>query len=625
MKTPCQILPMIAVLITALIANPLQASTVESQRPNIVWLVSEDNSTHYLRLYDEGGAPMPNVERLAQQGIVFNNAFANSPVCSTARSSIISGCYGPRVFTQFHRRSVLVPLPEGLEMFPAYLRRAGYYTTNNSKEDYNFIKGNDVWDDSSGKASYRNRKPGQPFFHVQNYGATHEGQLHFKREEMESQPTVTDPETVAVFPIHPDTASFRYTNARYRDLHMELDREIGEFIEALRKDGLMEETIIFYYGDHGGVLPGSKGYIYERGLHVPMVVYVPEKWKDLFPVEAGTRVDGFVQFVDLAPTVLNLAGVDVPGQMDGLPFLGKGVNHDELESRDTVFSYADRFDEKYDMVRAIRKGQYKYMRNYQPFNVDGLQNNYRFQMLAYEEWRELYKAGKLTSEQAQFFEARPVEALYDLDQDPFELKNLAGDRKYREVLKSMREALQEQVKSMPDLSFIPEPVLFAEAANDPSAYGQNKKKQIARLVGTADLSLKPFKKARKGLARALESKDPLKRYWALIACSSFGTEAESFAGRAREMATGDPDNLVRMRSAEFLALTGLEDPRPVLTDCLKQAKSLEEAALILNTITLLHDSGRGYTFKLDPGWVPAEWLAHRQSNVTRRFAYINKD
>jgi arylsulfatase A-like enzyme len=174
---------------------------------------------------------------------------------------------------------------------------------------------------------------------------------------MAQQPTVTDPDSVAVFPLHPDTPIFRYTNARYHDLHIQADDQIGTFIGQLEADGLMEETIIFYYGDHGGVLPGSKGYLYERGLHVPMVVYVPEKWRHLFPAGPGSRMDGFIQFVDLAPTVLNLAGIPVPDEMDGRPFMGEGVTREGLEQRDVAFSHADRFDEKIDFVRAIRKGQ----------------------------------------------------------------------------------------------------------------------------------------------------------------------------------------------------------------------------------------------------------------------------
>ena len=331
----------------------------EDEKPNILWIVTEDNSKHFLKLYDEGGATMPNIEALAKQGIVFNHAFSNAPVCSVARSTIISGCYAPRVGAQYHRRMQLAPMPDGLKMFPAYLKQAGYYTSNNAKEDYNFIKSNDVWDDSSRKASYKNRKEGQAFFHVQNFGTTHEGQLHFSKEEMETKPNTTSSEDMQVFPYHPNDHTFQYTYARYHDLHKKVDQAIGNFLKDLEADGLMENTIIFYYGDHGGVLPRSKGYIYESGVHVPMVVYVPEKWKHLSPIEMGIRSDAFVQFVDLAPTVLNLADIEVPRQMDGKPFLGKGVNANELNARNTTFSYADRFDEKYDMVRAIRKENFQ--------------------------------------------------------------------------------------------------------------------------------------------------------------------------------------------------------------------------------------------------------------------------
>lgn len=615
--------------LAALVALFLSLTTLlnaAQERPNIVWLVTEDNSVHYLRLYDEGGAPMPTVEKLASEGIVFNNAYSNAPVCSAARSTIISGCYGPRVFSHFHRRSIKVPMPDGLRMFPWYLRQAGYYTTNNSKQDYNFDLDKEAWDKSSNKATYRDRKPGQPFFHVQNFGTTHESRLHFTEEQYRDEKTETDPETVSVFPVHPETHLFKYTNAKYRDLHMKVDAETGKFVKQLEADGLLDDTIIFYYGDHGGVLPGSKGYIYETGVHVPMVVRIPEKWKHLSPAGAtgplasGSRVDGIVQFIDLAPTVLNLAGLDVPQQMDGKPFVGKGVELAELNSRDTAFCYADRFDEKYDLVRTLREGKFKYMRNYQPFNVDGLQNNYRYKMLAYEEWRDLYETGKLNEYQSTFFKARPAEALFDLEADPFELKNLAGDRRHRKQLISMRMKMKEMVRDLPDLSFIPEPILYSDAAGNPVAYGQKHKKRIGQLANVADLPLRSFDKAKEGLERALDSKDPLKRYWAVISCTTFGEPALVYADKAREMAKSDPHNLVRMRAAEFIGLSGSGDPRPALTDCLKNAETHEEAAFILNTITLLHDSG--FPFELERSWLNAEWFEDKQSNVSRRFDYI---
>jgi arylsulfatase A-like enzyme len=508
-------------------------------------------------------------------------------------------------------------------MFPHYLRQAGYHTTNCSKQDYNFTRDDTVgvWDQSSGKASYKNRKPGQPFFHVQNYGATHEGSLHFPAEAME-QPTLTNPETVSLFPYHPDTRTFRYTHARYLDSHMQVDTQMGSFVQGLEDEGLLDDTFIFYYGDHGGVLPRGKGYIYESGLHVPMVVYVPRNWKHLAPAAPGSRVDGFVQFIDLSATVLNLAGVDIPDGIDGHPFLGKGVSLDELNAHDTAFGYADRFDEKYDLVRTFRKGRFKYMRNYQPFNFDGLQNNYRYQMLAYQEWRDLYHSGKLNAEQRQFFEPRPAECLYDLASDPHEVHNLAGDPAHAEVLADLRRRLQQQVRSMPDLSFIPEPVFLKAGGDDPVGFGQAKQREIARLLQVADLSLQPFPDIQDQLARALHAKNPWERYWGLIVCSSFREQASPFYEKAATMSAADDERLVRVRAAEFLGLVGVADPRPVLTQALQQTTDPVEANLILNSVTLLSDSPPGYVFTLPPEILAAAWAKGKNNQAGRRIEYL---
>ncbi|MEZ5041635.1 MAG: sulfatase [Saprospiraceae bacterium] len=593
-----------------------------ADRPNIVWLVSEDNSKHYLKLYEEGGAAMPTIEKLAKEGIVFNHAFSNAAVCSVARSTLISGCYAPRVGTQYHRRTEFAPLPEGLDMFPAYLREAGYYTSNNSKEDYNFVKSEKAWDESSNKASYRKRKEGQPFFHVQNFGRTHEGQLHFTPEEMASQKTITAPQTVPLFPYHPDTPTFRYTNAKYRDLHMEVDAQIGEFIQQLEADGLMDDTIIFYYGDHGGVLPRGKGYIYESGLHVPLVVYVPKKWQHLSPASPGSRVDGFVQFIDMGPTVLNLAGVTVPKQMDGKAFLGQGVDLKSLNAQDVAFSYADRFDEKYDLVRAIRIGRYKYMRNFQPFNFDGLYNFYRYKMLAYQEWRSLYEEGKLNAAQKQFFEPRPAECLYDLEKDPHEMNNLAKDLAYASQLAQARKAMDRQLKAMPDLSFYPEPYFLEKGLQNPVQFGQDHKKDIAKLIDIANLSLKPFAKAKKAIEKALDSSNPWERYWGWIVCSSFGEQAAPFYPKARELSGIDPNILVRTRAVEFLGLTAQQNPVAVLKEVLKRAKNETEANLILNTIVLLKDTHPSYVFDLSNDLVNPDWMANPNDLVNRRMEYL---
>lgn len=597
-------------------------AAIAADRPNIVWIVSEDNSKHWLRLYQEGGAPMPHIEKLAEEGLVFQNAFSNAPVCSVARSTLITGCYAPRIAAQYHRRAEFAPMPDGLRMFPHYLREAGYYTTNNSKTDYN-LQDKGMWDESSNKATYRNRKKDQPFFHVQNFGRTHEGQLHFSREFMEANPTETDQYGMEVFPYHPDTPVFRYTYAKFQDHHRETDAQMGEFLAQLKKDGLADDTIVFYYGDHGGVLPRGKGYAYESGLNVPLVVYAPKKWRHLLPVSAGSSVDGFVSFIDFGPTVLNLAGVDVPKAMDGTPFLGEGVSAQDLNRRDEAFGYADRFDEKYDLVRTFRKGKYKYIRNYQPFNFDGLFNDYRYKMLAYREWLAMYEAGELNAAQSQFFEPRAPEALYDLESDPHEVNNLAGDPKHASVLKDLRQRLTSRVKEISDLSFLPEPAMLAEALENPVQYGRENRDRIAKLVDTANLSLLPFAKAKSGISKALESKDPWVRYWAAIVCSSFGEEAIDFASAATKLVKNDPENLVRVRAAEFLALIGFAYPQEAIYASLKNADTEVEANLILNTVTLLRDGQPRYDFDIKPAEMfPAEWRSDPRGNVSRRLAYF---
>lgn len=592
-------------------------------KPNILWIVTEDNSQHHLGLYKKNGAEMPNIEGLAKKGVVFNHAFSNAPVCSVARSTLISGCYAPRTGVQYHRKMQKAPMPEGLKMFPYYLRRAGYYTTNNSKEDYNFIKTEGVWDESSKQATYRNRKEGQPFFHVQNFGITHEGQLHFSKEKMETTPTNTAVKEMQPFPYHPNTSTYQYTYAWYQDLHQKADVAMGQFLQQLDTDSLMDNTIIFYYGDHGGVLPRSKGYIYESGVHIPLIVYVPEKWQHLLPIEVGNRIDAFVQFIDFGPTVLNLAGVSVPNQMDGKPFLGKGVSKTDLVNRNTAFCYADRFDEKYDLVRAIRKGKYKYIRNYQPFNVDALFNFYRYKMLAFQEWETLYKEGLLNKTQSQFFQPRTAEALYDIKNDPHEVNNLATNPAYQSALQDLRNTLQQQVKSMPDLSFYPEPYFIENGLDNPVKFGQKHKADIATLVDIADLNLKSFKKAKKGIKKALKSNNAWNRYWGLIACSTFGKEAKQFYKKAKKISQADLEPLVQMRALEFLALNGQAINQQLMYSLVKEAKTETSANLLLNSVALIKTLRPDFNIEFPKTLFPKDWVDKPGDLVNRRIDFIN--
>jgi uncharacterized sulfatase len=560
-----------------------------ADRPNVVWIVSEDNSIHYLRHYFPGGAAATHIEALAAHGLTFKHAFSNGPVCSVARTTLATSCYGPRIGTQFHRKYKMAAMPQGLRMFPAYLRDAGYYTTNNSKKDYNAVEGDGVWDESSNRATWRNRPDAsQPFFHMESHGQSHESSLHFNQATYDNEKTEADPDSVPLADYFPDTPLFRYTHARYLDRMGIIDGIVGDTVAKLKDDGLLEDTFIFYFGDHGGVLPRGKGYIYESGLHVPLVVRVPENFRHLVDAPFGSRVDGFVSFIDFGPTVLQLAGVTPPDQVDGKPLLGKGISMAEVNARNETFGYADRFDEKYDLIRTLRKGKYQYIRNYQPYLPDGLNNNYRYKMLAYEQWRQLFKAGKLTGPQLQFFQPKPVEALFDVEADPHEINNLAGDPKYAEILTELRGRLQQIVKGLPDLSFYPESHLVQNAMDNAVAFGQSHKAEIATLVDTADLALLPYDEAEPDLRRALTSENAMIRYWAAMACSSFGRQATGLVDDVKPLLKDDTE-IVRVRAAEFLGIVGAANPQPVLTEIVNTTLDPVVATEALNSVVLFRD------------------------------------
>ncbi|MFY0625807.1 MAG: sulfatase [Reichenbachiella sp.] len=592
-----------------------------SKKPNIVWITSEDNSKHYMKLFDENGIETPNIEKLADQGVKFTRAFSNAAVCSAARSTLISGCYGPRVASHYHRKMEKVPLPVGLKMFPSYLREAGYYTTNNSKEDYNFIKDEGAWDESSKKAHWNNRKEGQPFFHVFNIGTTHEGKLHFSKEQMDTIKTSVNPDAVFVQPNHPNSETFRYTNAKYRDLIQKMDEEVGAVVSELVKEDLMDDTFIFYYGDHGGVLPGSKGYLYETGLHVPLVIYIPENFHNMTDYQRGSSSSAFVSFVDFGATVLKLVGIDIPSLMDGKPFLGTGADHEEMRKSDETFSYADRFDEKYDMVRALRKGKFKYIRSYQPFNYDGLNNNYRYKQLAYGEWEELYKKGELDAIQSTFYEERAPELLFNIEQDPFETNDLSSNPKFKEILLELRSELNQQVKSMPDLSFYPEHFLVSNAFENPVAFGQTHVADINQYLEISNLTLLPFAEADKKIEEALDSSDPWSRYWGLIVCTTFGQEATKFSQRIQKILKVDEELINRVRASEFLAIISAKNPTESMISSLYESTDAVESLLILNSMALLGSHKYGYSFDIDLDKLNEVVLDNNQ--VQRRLEYLS--
>jgi len=591
----------------------------QNVRPNIVWFMSEDVSSYYMSMYnsDAQGATTPNVRKMAQEGIVFNNAFSNAPVSSAARSTLITGCYANKLGVGLHRKEQMVDLPGKLKMFPAYLKEAGYYTSNSTKKDYNCIETPETWSD--GKApedGWRNRPDKtKPFFHVLTCTLSHESNSHFPLSALANKKTIYDPNKIIVAPNHPNTELFRYTYAKFFDDINRADAKLGEIMDKLKGDGELDNTFIFYFGDNGGTLPGSKGYTSETGLHVPLVVYIPKKWRDKIDIPIASKVNGFVSFVDFAPTMLHLAGLDVPGMLDGKAFLGADIKSGELESRDETYGYGDRFDELYEFTRTLRKGNFKYIRNFQPYQPEGLFAYYRYEMEAFMEWRKLYDEGKLNAAQRRFFEPQKPEELYDLSKDPYELTNLALQPEFASKLMEMRTKLTNKMISLNDIGMYPESEWIEKAGTTPFLYATEHSEQIKEYISVANLMLFPFNQVKSQLIHALNSNDPVIKYWALTVCASFGSEAKSMKNLVQPLLK-EESVYVNSRAVVFLSILKAIDTQKEMLAVVQKAKTIPQKLLVLNDAAILKDQ-LTYTFDF------TKVVDYSNANVMKRLEYLS--
>ncbi len=419
--------------------------------PNILWLSCEDISPH-LGCYGDTLANTPNIDKLASQGIRYTNVFSSAPVCAPCRSGIITGMYQTTIGTHHMRtshRSITGDLPTPYQAvpphyvkgFPEYLRDAGYYCTNNRKTDYQFGEPFTIWDELSDTAHYKNRKDkDQPFFSVFNYVITHESHNW-------PDPEVTDPDDVPVPPYYPDTKEVRKDIARLYDNIAILDSIVGKMLRELEERGLAENTIVFFWSDHGDGLPRGKRWLYDSGTRVPLIIRWPGK------IEPGSVSDRLISSIDFGPTVLSMAGIEVPAHMQGIPFSGEQTN----PARQYVFSARDRFDEDYDMVRSVRDSRYLYVRNYYPTKPYVIWVPYRNKSNTMKEILRLHAEGELNEVQSLWLnDTRPPEELYDCTKDPFQVNNLSEDPKYHEKLVSMRNILNEWRKETGDMGDISE-------------------------------------------------------------------------------------------------------------------------------------------------------------------------
>ncbi len=429
------------------------AGKPKPERPNILWISCEDTSCD-LGCYGDSYAVTPNLDALAAQGVRYTNVYTNAGVCAPSRSGVITGMY-PTTIGTHQMRCQGVP-PAEVKCFPEYLRAAGYYCTNNVKTDYQFDPPVTAWDECSNKAHWRGRAKDQTFFAVINLTVSHESQNWPKKGEK----LVHDPTEAVVPPYYPDTPVVRENLARYYDNVTKMDGQAGQILKQLEEDGLAEDTIVWFWGDHGRGLPRAKRWIYDSGIRAPLIIRVPEKWRkyarpgDPDALRPGTVNDDLIAFIDFAPTVLSLAGVAIPKHLQGQAFLGS----QKAKPRDYVFAARDRMDEAYDIIRAVRDKHFKYIRNYMPHLSRAQDIEYMNRMPIMQEMRRLNAKGKLVGAQKQYFEpTKPVEELYDTLADPHEVNNLVDDPKYNDVLQRLRKVHGEWMKQTRDVGLIPEP------------------------------------------------------------------------------------------------------------------------------------------------------------------------
>ncbi len=523
--------------------------TVAAQdRPNILWITSEDNGP-YLGCYGDPVARTPNLDGLAKIGTRYLNCFSNAAVCAPARQTLISGMYAASLGGQ-HMRSDAV-FPPGVPYFPRYLREAGYHTSNNSKTDYNggpadrqgAMKA--AWNESGTKAHWRKRSADQPFFSVFNITLSHESRLFAKA--WNKRRLKTDPADVRLPAYLPDVPEIRRDLARYHDCVEAMDASAGKILDELKQDGLSDNTIIFYYGDHGGSLPRSKSFIYDSGTRVPLVIHLPERWKHLRPTLPGGETDRLVSFVDFAATVLGLVGITAPDHMQGRAFLGEQAG----VGRKFVHTFRGRRGERYDLVRGVRSKKFLYLRNYTPHLPVMQFNGYAEAIPGYPAWRKAWEDGQCTPLQSRWFEPKTSEELYAVDSDPDNVRNLVANPAHARELRRLRAENERHMLAIRDSVFFPEGMSGREFA----AYQDERTYPLARLAALAAKVSERDSTHLPAFRSALSDPNPIVRYWGIMGCIVLGKAAAPAAALLRS-SLADPEPLISLQAARALAGSG---------------------------------------------------------------------
>ncbi len=543
-------------LATMAIPTAGNISILSSQeKPNILWLTIEDTSWFEFGTYGHPQAKTPNLDYLASNGIKFSHAWSCGPQSSPARSTIITGCYSSTYGMEWHRQRVKTP--ENI-FFPQLLRDAGYYCTNNAKTDYNSTNDNKAcWDECSNDASYLSpeRKKNQPFFAVFNSGVTHmsrltsyhlDGRRDFAKEGL-------DPKKL-ILPEHlPDIPEVRSDYAFHLEGVTDIDKQVGLFIKDLKKRGLWENTIIFFYSDHGGCSPRGKGYLYESGVRVPMIVYVPEKYRKELGIKAGTTSNRLVSFVDLAPTVLSLAEAKIPSHYQGHAFLGKQKTPDNKMQYAICCNQATHFQP----IRAASDGRYKYIRRYIPYKQHALRNYFQWAMPGNMGWDNAYQKNQCMNNACSLpFTDQYTEELFDQSTDSVDVHNLAGNPKYQKILLAMRDSVKQFNRRTKDLGFF---MLETRISKDVYTLVRTTGFPLNELYDLIDMTLDP-KADTKKIVSYLNHAEPEFRYWAIVNLAQLGkTKRLKECPSQLKKLLEDPNPYIAAEAAYALCVLGESD------------------------------------------------------------------
>ena len=567
-------------ILAIFLALGLKQAQAAKKLPNILWITSEDNGPH-LGCYGDAYATTPNLDRLSKKGLRYTKASSTAPVCAPARTTIISGIYPPATGSE-HMRS-MTHLPKKFKMYPAYLRELGYYCTNNSKEDYNLREDGKVWDESSRNAHWKNRPEGKPFFSIFNLTISHESQI---RNRISPSNKIHDPNKARIPAYHPDTPEVRKDWAQYYDRITMMDKLVGNTLKEIKDAGLAEDTIIFYYGDHGSGMPRNKRWPYFSGLNVPFIVHVPEKYKHLAPTDykAGGTSDRLIGFIDLAPTVLSIANIKPPSHLQGHAFMGKHID----KSPEYSYGFRGRMDERYDMVRTVFDGRYIYIRNYMPHKIYGQFISYMFKTPTTRIWHEMHKSGKLNDAQSKFWQTKPAEELYDLNNDRDEIINLAKSKEHEDIIKSLRRAHVKWVKDVRDIGFLPEAEVHSRSKKDsPYEMGHDSNRyDLDNIFQAANIATRLGKKNTEKLPKLMDSNDSAVRYWGAMGYLIRGKSGLRKGRKFLVNALKDESPSVRIIAAESLGRYGNKKESKLAADLLIKYADPEENGISISMLSL---------------------------------------